>query len=1103
MVTRAVLPEPDARSSSRGYWERQKYAATKWTVNSTMAIAKAAMENGMPEPPETFFETQDRLVEFFAKHGELKVFDPRQVVVEAGSELEDMYIVEEGSLIAEKDVIVTLCSAKPGAGSKITHGEARLVGKAQEMRRFKKERSREEGAISETGEMHRRSDFGYEEEGDEATIGASEAAELDDAPLIKPPVEVIKLSTLEQHEVVGDVPLIEGSAVEMRYKADAEGAALRVLPRDALVAEMHRDPVFAGNVFKNIAITLSVKCEEICWRLEDMAVEASSMAWRTGMRRKHKQKFAVSKKEARRLQELLGVPPDEQLHHSTTASFEHSMRVHGSLLVFSESLCFYARVFGMVVKKVLPVDRIVAVLRDTPATADVEAAIEVACIEETLIFSAIPDLRETCEAINEVLTLARKARRGSVTQTLELSAEAREAAKRTLQAPVAKAKTADSFDARFQLAAEDWLDFLQREAHCCVYGKGEVIVAQGSETDALFQIARGCVRLEKTTHLGDGTVVISRLGPPAVFGEFFFLMGTRTASLTSFVADMEGTELYIIKPESLQPYQQSKPMMPVCLYKYLAASMARKYRVLSATAGFGLARTGVGAHVSMEEVIGNTVFLGIYARYLKKEKPELGPWLMLWQEVQEFRVMPRGMSANKQAKHISATYVQPGGKAAVPLGKDIVEAVRQNVSPAPNQDGTTALARPNVFDAAAAEIFEAMRAHSFTKFVASSHFAGVQELKAREKEVPGVHHFYYLKKLGTGSFGEVYAVRKKDSHTMYAMKVMSKQAQAQMSRRWAMYLRIECDVMASLHHPFLVNLNYSFQTPTTAFMVLDIVSGGDLDHFQRRFKEQPPSEEVLRLMCAQLISGISYMHGAGIIHRDIKPPNVLIDEEGNLRITDFGLSLKLKDGEFLYDKTGTKPYMAPELHLASKSQNRGYTFPVDWYAMGVTVWEILSGGASLPPPTQSVLEVLRAGERMQQHHFINVSASSAGLPTAGYSPACRDFLEQLLEIDPAQRIGTATILQHAFFNDLNFAAVTARRVPVPWGAEVLEDLARKAAQGAAEGLEERKTAAETLKGLSSEAELEEVKDFDFVSPRAVMEEYMGNMYALRGAGAEL
>ena len=156
------------------------------------------------------------------------------------------------------------------------------------------------------------------------------------------------------------------------------------------MAEMHRDPIFAGNIFKNIAITLSVKCEEICWRLEDMAVEASSMAWRTGMRRRHKQKFAVAAKEARRLQELLGVPEDEKLHHSTTASFEHSMRVHGSLLVFSESLCFYARVFGMVVKKVLPVDKIVAVLRDTPATSDVKSGIEVISPSSRLISPHLP-----------------------------------------------------------------------------------------------------------------------------------------------------------------------------------------------------------------------------------------------------------------------------------------------------------------------------------------------------------------------------------------------------------------------------------------------------------------------------------------------------------------------------------------------------------------------------------------------------------------------------------------------------------------------------------------------------------------------------------------
>ena len=300
------------------------------------------------------------------------------------------------------------------------------------------------------------------------------------------------------------------------------------------------------------------------------------MGWRANWRMRggvrREAKYAVSRRE-RRLQELLGCL-DEELHHSTTSAFDSSMRVHGHLLVFSESIDFHSKVFGMTVKKVLPVSSIVTVLRDTPATRDVNDAIEVACMEDTFIFSEIPDLTETCEAVHEVITLASRHKRGSVNQTLELNQDAREAARQALSTAV-KPREADGFEQRFQLAADDWLDFLQREAHCCVYAKGEVIVSQNQESDALFQIARGCVRVEKTTHLGDGTVVISRLGPPAVFGEFFFLMGARTRSLTSFVSDADGTELYIIKPDSLQRLE-TKPMMPVCLFS-TAASMARKY----------------------------------------------------------------------------------------------------------------------------------------------------------------------------------------------------------------------------------------------------------------------------------------------------------------------------------------------------------------------------------------------------------------------------------------------------------------------------------------------------------------------------------------------
>ncbi len=299
----------------------------------------------------------------------------------------------------------------------------------------------------------------------------------------------VTLTTLEKDEVLAEVPFIEGTPLEVRYKADSEGAALRVLPRKVFLEELSTDPLFAGPsqsdrcnrccgyhelarprpsadegwclvccagaVFKNMALTLAIKCEELCWALEEMATEASSVSWRASWRLQHqawhtsgtrgcgrvrvsegggrvkrgptrgarsrsqerRQEYAVTPEMGRKLQALLNVPESAELQHSTTAIFDHkNMRMHGNLLIFSDSICFYARVFGMTVKKVLPIDSIMSVLRDTPATQEMDSAIEVACVEEALIFSQIPDLQVTAEAINEILEISKRKRRGSMRQ---------------------------------------------------------------------------------------------------------------------------------------------------------------------------------------------------------------------------------------------------------------------------------------------------------------------------------------------------------------------------------------------------------------------------------------------------------------------------------------------------------------------------------------------------------------------------------------------------------------------------------------------------------------------------------------------------------------
>eukprot|EP00965_Chrysotila_dentata_P248972 6208640-Pleurochrysis_carterae.AAC.5 len=93
--------------SSRAYWQRTKVNASQlWTVHSTMTVAKNAQAQGMPEPPDSFFETQDRLVNFFYAHGKQRTFMPGEVIMEPDDELKVLYLVEEGSCAMQKDVKV-------------------------------------------------------------------------------------------------------------------------------------------------------------------------------------------------------------------------------------------------------------------------------------------------------------------------------------------------------------------------------------------------------------------------------------------------------------------------------------------------------------------------------------------------------------------------------------------------------------------------------------------------------------------------------------------------------------------------------------------------------------------------------------------------------------------------------------------------------------------------------------------------------------------------------------------------------------------------------------------------------------------------------------
>ena len=145
----------------------------------------------------------------------------------------------------------------------------------------------------------------------------------------------------------------------------------------------------------------------------------------------------------------------------------------------------------------------------------------------------------------------------------------------------------------------------------------------------------------------------------------------------------------------------------------------------------------------------------------------------------------------------------------------------------------------------------------------------------------------------------------------------------------------ERKLLSKLHHPFIVNMYCAFQDYENLYLVMDLLSGGDLRYHLCRIRKFTEEESKFFISC--LLIGLEYIHNNNIIHRDIKPENLVSDENGYIRITDFGVA-KINKGGNSSETSGTPGYMAPEVLLGSD-----HSFPVDFFAIGVMGYEFMTG----------------------------------------------------------------------------------------------------------------------------------------------------------------
>lgn len=273
--------------------------------------------------------------------------------------------------------------------------------------------------------------------------------------------------------------------------------------------------------------------------------------------------------------------------------------------------------------------------------------------------------------------------------------------------------------------------------------------------------------------------------------------------------------------------------------------------------------------------------------------------------------------------------------------------------------------------------------------------------------------------LGKGSFGKVMLVQRLNTDEVYAMKVLRKEAI--IAGNQVNHTKAERNILQSVDSPFIVKMHFAFQTQGKLYLILDYVRGGEL-FFQLK-REGLFSVERVRLYSAEIIMALRHLHQKDIVYRDLKPENLLLDEEGHIMLTDFGLSKEAvtrKNGARTF--CGTPEYLAPEI-----LQGIGHGKAVDWWSLGTLMYEMLTG---LPPFYSQNRKVM----------FERILNSELTFPPH-IQPDAQSLLSSLLNRDPNNRLGSSAkdaddIMCHPFFKDLDWDQVETKSYKPKYKPEI-------------------------------------------------------------------
>ena len=293
-----------------------------------------------------------------------------------------------------------------------------------------------------------------------------------------------------------------------------------------------------------------------------------------------------------------------------------------------------------------------------------------------------------------------------------------------------------------------------------------------------------------------------------------------------------------------------------------------------------------------------------------------------------------------------------------------------------------------------------------------------------------INDFEKIKTIGRGYVGKVLLVKYNQNDKLFAMKSIRKDQI--ISEGILDNILVERNILLLNQSPFLLSLSFFLQTSERIYFITPFLKGGDLFHKLKNDIFFP--EDLVKFYTAQIAIALQDLHDLGFAYRDLKPENVLIDEDGYIKLCDFGASVKMKGTEKENTFAGSPEYAPPEMIC-----REGHTFMCDWWSFGVLLYELLYGKTPFfNENTNRMYDLIKSGSISFPKYIILEEKEKK----YKVSEDAKDLISKLLEKDPGVRLGRKglkEIKKHPFFNNIKFDSIRKKKIKAPFKPKTEEN----------------------------------------------------------------